>query len=129
MDRLGDEIKPGQLVLTPLLRLIIARGRRRRPVIVGVVVEVTEGGEEGMLLGLGLVEVLLLQCLLIESSLRLVLGGVLALVLAFAGVILIEGVLVLLGAVGDNVVGISISVASFLWTTTMPAIQAVVVKP
>jgi hypothetical protein len=122
MDGHGDGIKPGQLVLMPLLGLIIARGRRRRPVVVGVVVEVAEGGEEGMLLGVGLLEVLLLQCLLIESFLRFVLGGVLALVLALVGVVLIEGVLVLLGAVGDDVVGISTAVASFLRTTTMPVI-------
>jgi hypothetical protein len=53
-----------------------------------------------------------------------VLGGVLALILALAGV-----VLVLLMAVGDEVVGVSTAVASFLWTSTTPAIQAVVVKP
>jgi hypothetical protein len=86
-------------------------------------------GEEGTLLGLGLLEVLLLQCLLVESSLRLVLGGVLALVLMPAGVVLVGGVLVLLGAVGDKVVGISTAVASFLETTTTLAIQAIVVKP
>jgi hypothetical protein len=68
VDGLGNEAKPSQLVLTPLLGLIIARGRRR-PVIVGVIVEVVEGGEDGMLLGLGLLEVLLLQRLLVESSL------------------------------------------------------------
>jgi hypothetical protein len=76
-----------------------------------------------------LLEVLLLQRLLVESSLRLVLGGVLALVLVLARVILVEGVLVLLGTVGDEVVGISTAIASFLQTTTTPAIQAVVVKP
>jgi hypothetical protein len=63
-----------------------------------------------------------------SASLRLVLGGVFALVLALAGVILVEGVLVLLGAVGDEVVGISTAIASFLRTTTTLAIQAVVVK-
>jgi hypothetical protein len=67
VDGLGDETKPGQLVLTSLLGLIIARGRRM--VIVSVIVEVTEGGEEGTLLGLDLIEVLLLECLLVESSL------------------------------------------------------------
>jgi hypothetical protein len=129
VDGLGDKVKPGQLVLVPLLGLIIARGRGRRLVIVGVIVEVVEGGEEGALLGLGLLKVLLLHCLLIESSLRLVLGGVLALVLALVGVVLVEGVLVLLRAVGDEVVRIYTAVASFLWTTTILAIQAVVVKP
>ena len=55
-----------------------------------------------MLLGLGLLEVYLLECLLVESSLRLVLAGcVLALVLALVGVMLVKKVLVLLGAVGD----------------------------
>jgi hypothetical protein len=58
-----------------------------------------------------------------------VLGGVLALVLTLAGVVLVEGVLVLLGAVGDEVVEISTAIASFLQTITTPAIQAVVVKP
>jgi hypothetical protein len=127
VDGLGDETKSSQLVLTPLLGLIIARGRRT--VIVGVVVEVTEGGEEGALLGLGLLEVLLLERLLVESSLRLVLRGVLALVLALARVVLVRGVLVLLGAVGDEVVGVSTAIASFLWTTITLAIQAVVMKP
>ena len=88
-------------------------------VIVGVVVEVTEGGKEGTLLGLVLLEVYLLERLLVESSLRLVLaGGVLVLVHALAGVILVEGVLVLLGAVGNEVVGVSTAIAFFLWTTT-----------
>jgi hypothetical protein len=73
-------------------------------------------------LSLGLFEVLLLKRLLIESSLRLVLGGVLALVLTLAGVVLVRGVLVLLGAVGDKVVEVSIVVASFLQTPTTPAV-------
>jgi hypothetical protein len=38
-------------------------------------------------------------------------------------------VLVLLGAVGDEVVGVSTAIASFLWTTITLAIQAVVMKP
>jgi hypothetical protein len=47
------------------------------------VVEVAEGGEEGMLLEIFLLEILLLERLLVESSLRLVLaGGVLPLALA-----------------------------------------------
>ena len=53
---------------------------------------------QGMLLGLGLLEVHLLERLLVESSLRLVLtGGVLMLVLALARVILVGGVLAFLG--------------------------------
>jgi hypothetical protein len=60
VDGLSDETKLGQLVHMSLLGLIIARGRRRRPVVVGVVVKVAEGGEEGTLLGIGLLEVFLL---------------------------------------------------------------------
>jgi hypothetical protein len=108
----SDEAESGQLVLTLPLGLIVARGRRA--VIVGVVVEVTEGGEEGTHLGLGLLEVLLLERLLIESSLSLVLRGVLVLVLVLARVILVKGVLVLLGVVGDEVVGVSTAITSFL---------------
>ena len=129
MSGTGDEAEPGQLVLTLSLGLIVARGGRRA-VIIGVIVEVAEGGKEGMLLGLGLLEVHHLERLLIESSLRLVLvRGVLALVLALARVKLVRGVLVLLGVVGDEVVGVFIAIASFLRTTTALAIQAVVVKP
>ena len=128
MGGTGDQVEPGQLVLALPLRLIVARAGRRA-IVVGVVVEVAEGGEEGVLLGLGLLEVYLLERLLVESSLRLMLaGGVLALVLALAGVILVGGVLVLLEAMGDKVVGVSIAIASFLWTTTVPTIQVVVVK-
>jgi hypothetical protein len=127
MDGLGDETKLGQLVLIPLLGLIIAR--RRRTVIIDVVVEVAEGGEEGTLLGLVLLEVLLLERLLVKSSIRLVLGGVLALVLVLVGVILVGGVLVLLGAVDDEMVGVSTAIASFLWTPTTSPVPAVVVKP
>ena len=46
------------------------------------------------------------------------------LILALAG-----EVLVLLGVVGDEVVGVSIAMATILWTTTTSAVQAVVVKP
>jgi hypothetical protein len=54
-----------------------------------------------MLLGLGFLEVLLLECLLVKLCLQLVLTrGVLMLVLALAGVVLAEEALVLLGAVG-----------------------------
>jgi hypothetical protein len=42
---------------------------------------------------------------------------------------LVGGVLVLLEAVGDEVVRVSTVVASFLQTITTSAIQAVVVKP
>ena len=56
-------------------------------------------------------------------------GGVLTLVLALAGVMLAREVLVLLGTVGDEVVGVSIAISSCLRTTTASVIQAVVVKP
>jgi hypothetical protein len=130
MGRLGEETESGQLVLTLLLRLIVTR-RRRKVAAIGVVVEVAEGGEdEGALLGLGLLEVLLHERLLIEFSLGLVLvGGVRMLVLALAGVVLVRGVLVLLRAMSDEVVGVSTNIATLLWTTIMPAVHAVVVKP
>ena len=89
---------------------------------------VTKGGEEGTLLGLGVLDVLLLEHLLVKSSLGHVLvGGVLMLVLELVGVLLVREVLVLLGAVGDKVVKVSTTKASILLTTTS-AIQAVVVK-
>jgi hypothetical protein len=56
-------------------------------------------------------------------------GDVLTLVLMLARVILIGRVLVLLGAMGDKVVGVSTAIVSFLSTTTAPAIQVVVVEP
>jgi hypothetical protein len=129
MGRVSEETESDQLVLTLLLRLIVAR-RRRKVAAIGVVVEVTEGGEEGELLGLGLLEVLLHERLLIEFSLGLVLvGGVRMLVLALASVVLVGGVLVLLGAMSDEVVWVSTDIATLLWTTIMPAVNAVVVKP
>jgi MYXO-CTERM domain-containing protein len=68
MGRVGEEAESGQLVLVLLLGLIVTR-RRRRVAIIGVIVEVAKGGEEGALLGLGFLEVLLLERLLIGSSL------------------------------------------------------------
>jgi hypothetical protein len=54
-------------------------------------VGVADGGEEGTLLDLGLLEVLLLECLLVESSLGLVLtGGVLPLTLAPTRVVVVR---------------------------------------
>jgi hypothetical protein len=44
--------------------------------------------------------------------------GVLVLVLALVGVVLIRGVLVLLGAVGNEVVRVSTTIATLLRTTT-----------
>ena len=125
----GDEAELGQLVLVLPFGLIIARGGRSA-VIIRVIIEVTEGGEEGALLGLGLLEVHLLEHLLVESSLQFVLTrGVLALVLVLAGVVLVGEVLVLLGVVGDKVVGISTAIATILWTTTVSMVHVVVVKP
>ena len=50
------------------------------------------------------------------------------LVLELVSVLLVREVLVLLGAVGDKVVGISTAKASLVLTAT-PAIQTVVVEP
>jgi len=78
---------------------------------------------------LAFLEVLLLECLHVESSLGLILAeGVLALVLALANIVLVGGVLVLLGAVGNEVVGISTAKVSLVLTPTQ-VIQAVVVEP
>ena len=128
MDGVGDEAELGQLVLTLPLGLIIAQ-RGRSLIIVRVVIEVAKGDEEGALLGLGLHKVHLLERLLVKFFLRLVLfGGVLALVLPHAGVVLAGGVLVFLGAVGDEVVGVSIAIATILRTTIVLVVHAVVVK-
>jgi len=128
MSGISDEAKTGQLLLHLPLRLIVTQ-KRRGAVIIGVVVEVTKGRKKGMLLGLGLLAVHLLECLLIESLLRPMLARVIvALVLALAGVILVGEVVVLLGAVGDKVVGISTVVAPHLLITALVTIQAVVLK-
>jgi hypothetical protein len=122
------EAESTQLVLDLALELVVARGGR--VAIGGVLIKIVKGVEEGMLMSLGLLEVLLLKRLLVESSIGLVLaGGVLALVLTLGSIVLAGGVLVLLGAVDDKVVGVSIAEASILRTTTAPVVQAVVVKP
>jgi hypothetical protein len=70
---------PFNFVLDLPFSLLVARGRI---CIIGVVVEVAEGDEEGMLLDLCLLEALLLEHLLVKSSIGLVLaGGVLPLAL------------------------------------------------
>jgi hypothetical protein len=121
------EAESTQLVLDLALELVVARGGR--VAIGGVLLKIIKGVEEGMLMSLGLLEVLL-ECLLIESSFGFVLaGGVLTFVLTLGSIMLAGGVLVLLGAVGDKVVGVSIAEASILRTTTAPVVQAVVVKP
>jgi hypothetical protein len=97
MGGIGDEAEPGQLVLALPLGLVVARGGRI-PAIIGVVVEVAKGREEDMLLGPDLLKVLLLEGLLVKSSLWLVLdGGVLALVLVFPESYLLEECLFFLG--------------------------------
>jgi hypothetical protein len=75
-----EEAESIELILNPHLDLLVVRERRS---VIKVVVEVTEGGKEGALLDLDLVEVLLLERLLVKLPLRLVLaGGILALALA-----------------------------------------------
>jgi hypothetical protein len=121
------EAESTQLVLDLALELVVARGGR--VAIGGVLLKIIKGVEEGMLMSLGLLEVLL-ECLLVESSFGFVLArGVLTFVLTLGSIMLAGGVLVLLGAVGDKVVGVSIAEASILRTTTAPVVQAVVVKP
>ena len=94
-------------------------------------VKVAESGEDGTLLHLGLL-VVLLERVLIKPPLGLVLaGGVLALAIAPTGVVLVLATLklvLLLGAVGDEVVGVTAVVATLLASAT-PPVQAVVVKP
>jgi hypothetical protein len=104
--------------------LSVSSSLKERRCVVKVVVEVAEGGEECMLLDLGLLEVLLLERLLIESSLILVLaGGVLPLALAPTRMVVARAslLLALLGATGDKVVKVTIVVASVLrlatWST------------
>jgi hypothetical protein len=93
------------------------------------VVEVTEGGEEGTLLDLCLLKVLLLECLLVASSLELVLaGGVLALAPTKVMVARARLRFALLGAAGNEVAGIATVVASVLGPATPPA-HTVVVEP
>jgi hypothetical protein len=92
-------------------------------------VEVVDGGKEGTLLNLRLLVVLLLERLLVEASVRLVLtGGVLALMPTRVMVARVSLLLVLLGAVGDEVVGVAAVEASILKPAT-PLAQTVVVKP
>jgi hypothetical protein len=122
MGGANEEAEPVQLLLDLPLRLVIAQ-RRGGVVIAGVIVEVAEGGEEGALLSFGLLIVLVLECVLVESSLGLVLaGGVLMFVLVLVVIMLAKGVL-LLGAVGDKVVEVTIAEAALL-RTTAPAVHA-----
>jgi hypothetical protein len=63
---IDDEAKTRKLLLHLPLELIITRGRRGA-VIAGVIVEVPKGSKKGMLLGLGLLAVHLLERLLVEA--------------------------------------------------------------
>jgi hypothetical protein len=103
---------------------LVSSSLKERCCVVKVVVEVAEGGEECTLLDLGLLEVLLLERLLVESSLILVLaGGVLSLALAPTRVVVMRTslLLALLGATGDKVVKVAIVVTSVprpaMWQT------------
>ena len=94
-------------------------------------VEVGESSEEGSLLCLHLAPVLGLDDLLVEASLLgLVLaGGVVTPIIAPSGVLVLGGLFMLvLGAVGDEVTGISTPVTAVLRAAPSP-IQPVVVKP
>jgi hypothetical protein len=92
-------------------------------------VEVAEGGEEGTLLDIYLLKVLILERLLVESSLGLVLaGGVLALAPTRVMVARARLLFALLGAAGNEVVGIATIVAFVLGPTTPPT-HTVVVEP
>jgi hypothetical protein len=75
-------------------------------VLVGVAVEVTEGGEEGALLGLRLLEVLL-QCLFVEPPPRVMFArGMITLSLTPTRLVTRASLLLaLLGETGDKVAG------------------------
>jgi len=98
--------------------------------LIGVGVDVAEGGEEGVRSNLGLLESLLVQLsfglVLVGGVLTLVFVfgvGVLALVLGLGGLML-----VFVGAVDDEVVETATSKAPFLLSTAS-TVHAVVVKP
>jgi hypothetical protein len=96
---------------------------------VGVVVEIAEGGKESTLLDLCLLVVLLLERLLVESSLGRVLArGVLPLAIASTRVVVtrVSLLLALFGATGDKVVRVTIVEASILQLATPPAHMFVV---
>jgi hypothetical protein len=95
------------------------------------VVEVAEGGKEGTLLNLGYLKVLLLECLLVESSHGLMLTeGVLPLALRPTRHVVMWASLLLslLGATCDVVVGLAVVEASIL-RSNMSSVLAVIVEP
>jgi hypothetical protein len=92
-------------------------------------VEVAEGGKEGTLLDRCLLKVLLLERLLVESSVGLVLArGVLALAPTRVMVMRAGLRLAFLGVAGNEVVGIATGLASVL-RPAMPPAHTVVVEP
>jgi hypothetical protein len=92
--------------------------------------EVAQGGEEGALIDLRLLEVLILERLLIEPPPGLMLArGVLLLALALTRVVARASLLLaLLRTIGDEVVGVATVVASILRPTT-PPILVVIMEP
>ena len=93
-------------------------------------VEVTEGGKEGVLLDLHLLAVLLLERLPVKASHRLVpAGGVLLLALVSTRMVAWASLLLaLLGETSDKVVEVATVVASILQSATPPS-HTVVVEP
>jgi hypothetical protein len=94
-------------------------------------VEVIEGGEEGTLLNLRLLEVLLLECLLVNPPLDLLLyRAVFSLALALTRVVVTWAslLLTLLRATGDEVVRVT-TVEAFILEPAMMLVLAVVVEP
>jgi hypothetical protein len=94
-------------------------------------IEVAKESEEGTLLDLCLLVVLLLECLLVVAPHEFVLAReVLVLALAPTRVVvtLASHRLAILGAASDEVVGVATVEASFLGPTT-PSVLAVIVEP
>jgi hypothetical protein len=94
------------------------------------VVEVTQGGEEGALLDLCLLEILLLERLLVKPPTRLVLAsGVLSLALAPTRVVVARFslLLALVGATSNEVIRVA-AVVVFILGPTTSLVVAVVVK-
>jgi hypothetical protein len=112
-----DEAQPVELVLNVSLELLVARRGGR---LVGVVVEVAQGGEEGMLFDLGLLEVLPPGLVLARGVLPLALAPT-RVVVAWASL-----GLVLLGATGIEVLGVTVVEASILGPTTLSVLVVVV---
>ena len=122
----SDEAQVVVLVLNVPLDLLITQGRSG---LIRVVIEVAEGGEEGVLVDLRLLAVLPLEHLHVKASLRLVLcEGVLALAPTRVIVVQASLQLALLGADGDEVVEVAVVEASILRPAT-PLAHILVVEP